>query len=696
MLPQAYTWKKAPFIRVLAPFMAGILWQWYGQCERNIWYITLATGTAAMVAFSCLSLSKKFRYRVVGGIIIMLPFIALGALSVWYHDLRHSAGIPGPQLTTGVTLFATLAEAPAEKTNSLKATAVITGIIDNGNHIAADRKIIIYFRKDSLPVMLQYGSVLVFKKPLQEIQNAGNPAGFDYKRYALFQGITHQVFLARGDYALLPYAGKKWLGNILEKIRQAVLSVLRAYIPGDDEAGLAEALLIGYKNDLDKTLVQSYTNTGVVHIIAISGLHLGLIYWLLVGLLRPLQNTGNARWLRPLIIIAGLWLFSLLAGAQPSILRSAVMFTCIVLGENTGRKSSIYNTLSFSAFLLLCYNPFWLWDLGFQLSYSAVLSIVIFMHPVYNLLYIKNKLLDMLWKMNAVTMAAQVLTVPVSIYHFHQFPNLFLFTNLVAVPLSSAILLGEIFLCMVFFFPWLASLLGHLLSWLISLMNGYIVRIENISFSLWQGLQVTLVQAILMYMLIAGMGYWLLEKSKKGFATAIISTLAFFMLRSYSFCQSATQRKIIIYNIPRFQAIDLVDGRRFLFRGDSSLPGDDFAKNFHLKPSRTLHRLMAADTIAGLWRRKKFTWFYDKLILFADTALDYQPGITPVKLDLLIISKKPKLDIARLAKVFEIKQVVFDSSVHPGTLKNWKKDCEALGLVYHDVSEKGAFVMRLN
>src|SRR4029078_261665 len=140
------------------------------------------------------------------------------------------------------------------------------------------------------------------------------------------------------------------------------------------------------------------------------GLHLGLIYWLLTLILKPLQRK-KVKWLRPALILAGVWLFSLLAGAQPSIIRSAVMFTCIVLADSLTRKSSIFNTLAFSAFLLLCYNPYWLWDVGFQLSYAAVLSIVVFMQPIYNLFYIKNKLLDLIWKLNAVTIAAQILTV---------------------------------------------------------------------------------------------------------------------------------------------------------------------------------------------------------------------------------------------------------------------------------------------
>ena len=180
---------------------------------------------------------------------------------------------------------------------------------------------------------------------------------------------------------------------------------MRTNIKGDKELGLAEALLIGYKDDLDKTLVQSYSNTGVVHIIAISGLHLGLIYWLLNLLLKPLSKRKKWRWLRPIIAVSCLWFFSLLAGGISfhSSIRSHVYLYCcrqIVFA----RKTSIYNTLAVSAFFLLCYNPYWLWDVGFQLSYSAVLSIIIFMQPIYNLFYIKNKFLDFIWKLNAVTL----------------------------------------------------------------------------------------------------------------------------------------------------------------------------------------------------------------------------------------------------------------------------------------------------
>ncbi len=695
LLQPVYFWKKSPFIRLLVPLIIGILTQWHCQLIPVIWYFLFALSTLCLILFQYFPLFSRYRLAFINGFTIFLAFIAIGALLVWLHDVRKTKNWVGHHYTENNYVVAVLNELPAEKNKSFKATASITSLVKNNKTIAVKGKLILYFKKDSLSSSLENGSVVIFKKPLQEIKNSGNPGGFDYKRYSLFNGITHQVYLKTEEFILLPAKNKKWFSSFLDDIREQVLTTLRTNIKGEKEVGLAEALLIGYKDDLDKTLVQSYTNTGVVHIIAISGLHLGLIYWLLVQLLKPMKRHKYVNWVRPVIIICCLWLFSLLAGAQPSILRSAVMFTCIVLGENISKKTSIYNTLAFSAFILLCYNPYWLWDVGFQLSYSAVLSIIIFMRPIYNLLYFKNKIFDFFWKLNAVTLAAQILTLPVSIFHFHQFPCHFLLTNFVAVPLSSAILLGEILLCILSFIPVLALVIGKLLSWLIWLMNAYIERMEALPFSLWDGLQLNIPQVILLFVFITAISFWLLEKKKAGFITALITLLSFFMLRTVSFLIADKQQKIIVYNVPQQRAIDFVNGRNFFFAGDTNLLNNDFARNFHLKPSRIMQRIESASSLNNLMNDKNYYSFASKKIMLLDSSISFHSDTTKYPVDLLVISKNPKLYISQLNKSFAIKQIVFDGTVSPWRSKYWKKDCDSLHISYHDVAEKGAFVMTI-
>ena len=698
-LPVIHVWKKAPFIRFLLPLIAGIVLQWNLQIPPGILWIVLVISSITTITFFLIPFFERYKLSALSGLAVTLLFIALGGLLSWYKNIQHDKNWFGKKYKYENALIVTLIENPVEKTKSYKANASVNYILENDSCIKTKGTIILYFKKDSTLSTLEYGSQLIITKPLQEIKNSGNPGGFDYKRYSLFQGITHQVYLKQDEFEILSTINKNFVQQFLNKSRTKVLSILRKNIKGEKELGLAEALLIGYKDDLDKTLVQSYSNTGVVHVIAISGLHLGLIYWLLILLFKPLQkrkiNSIAIGWLRPIFILTGLWLFSLLAGAQPSVLRSAVMFTCIVLGDSFARRSSIYNTLALSALLLLCTNPYWLWDVGFQLSYAAVLSIVIFMQPIYNLFYTKNKILDLILKLNAVTIAAQILTVPLSIYHFHQFPNYFLLTNFLAVPLSSLIVLGEILLCVVSFIPVIAIFIGKILSLLIWIMNSYIERIEILPFSLLDGLQISILQTILLFGVAAGFGFWLMEKSKAGLKYALAALFGFVVLRTISFIQADNRQQLIVYNVPQKRAIDLIDGRKYFFVGDSDLLADDFIRNFHIKPSRVLHRIEPAINFENYQQPENLIIYNSKKIMTLSETKYFSPLGEKIPVDLLLISGNPKLYFNKLAETFSIKQVVFDGSCPAWKINYWKKDCDLLHISYHDVNEKGAFVMNL-
>ncbi|HEY5969062.1 MAG TPA: ComEC/Rec2 family competence protein [Chitinophagaceae bacterium] len=693
-LPVIHAWKKAPFIRFLLPLIAGIVLQWNLQISPGVLWILLFVSSITTITFFLIPFFERYKLSAVSGLAITLLFIALGGLLSWYKNIQHDKNWFGKKYKNENALIVTLIENPVEKTKSYKGNASVDHILLNDSCIKTKGTIILYFKKDSTLSTLEYGSQLIITKPLQEIKNSGNPGGFNYKRYSLFQGITHQVYLKENEFEILSTTNKEVFKQFINTSREKVLSILRKNIKGEKELGLAEALLIGYKDDLDKTLVQSYSNTGVVHVIAISGLHLGLIYWLLLMLFKPLQKR-KLKLLRPVFILTGLWLFSLLAGAQPSVLRSAVMFTCIVLGDSFARKSSIYNTLALSALLLLCIKPYWLWDVGFQLSYAAVLSIVIFMQPIYNLFYTKNKILDLILKLNAVTIAAQILTVPVSIYHFHQFPNYFLLTNFLAVPLSSLILLGEILLCVVSFIPVIATFIGKILSWLIWIMNSYIERIEILPFSLWDGLQISILQTILLFGVATCFGFWLMEKSKTGLKYALASLFGFVVLRTISFIQANNREQLIVYNVPQKRAIDLIDGRKYLFIGDSDLLADDFIRNFHIKPSRVLHRIEPALNFENYQQQENLIIYNNKKIMTISETKYFAPLDENISVDLLLISGNPKLYFNKLAETFSVKQVVFDGSCPAWKINYWKKDCDLLQIPWHDVNEKGAFVMNL-
>ena len=687
-----YLWNRAPFVRLLISLMTGIILQWHVQFSLNILLLCLFVCSVPIAIYVFLPLKFKYKWTSVNGFILNVLLITFGALLIPLKDIRNNEDWIGHHYKNGSYIIVTLQEPLVQKANSYKALSQVEYVYKNGNCEKQKGRILLYFKKDSSVVQLHYGSQIVFNAALQEIKNAGNPGSFDFKRYSLFQGITHQAYLTQNDFEILPRENKAFLQTFIFKCREWVLTVLKNFIQGEKEQGLAEALLIGYKDDLDKNLIQSYTNTGVVHIIAISGMHLALIYALLLLLTKPIKRKKELRWLRIAIIIGCLWLFSIMAGAQASVIRSAVMFTCIALGEGFERRTSIFNTLALSAFLLLCFNPFWLWDVGFQLSYAAVLSIVIFYKPISNWIVFDNKVMSFIWNTVAISLAAQILTTPVSLYHFHQFPVLFLLTNVLAVPLSSLILYTEIALCLFSFIKPVAATIGWLSEGLIHVMNGYIQRLENISFALWNGFSISMVQTIFLLITISALCYWMMEKERRLFWIALYSLLIFVSIRSFDFWKVYHQNKLIVYNVPKRQAIDFISGRSYNFVGDTDLLCDNFLRNFHLKPSRILHRIEQRQTISIHTKHFDFNKRHVSIIDSTITFLPQQPKQT---IDVFILSKNPRLYISTLLKSFFIGQIVIDSSVPPWKAKLWKHDCDSLGIPCYNVSEKGAFVMNL-
>jgi competence protein ComEC len=493
----------------------------------------------------------------------------------------------------------------------------------------------------------------------------------------------------------LPGRNTNAFADWLTATRDKTLSILKKYIPGKKESGVAEALLSGYRDDLDRDLVRSYSNTGVVHIIAISGLHLGMIYGLLLFMLKPFRKIKWMRWAKPVIILAILWGFSLLAGAAASILRSVVMFSFIVIGESLGRRTNMYNTLAASAFCLLVYNPYFLWDVGFQLSYTAVLSIVLFMKPVYKWMYFENKLLSSIWQLNSITLAAQPFTLPIILYYFHQFPNLFLFTNFIAVPLSGFILYSELLLLIFSSLPWLAPITGKLAAFLISQMNGFIERTDRLPYAVTGNLQVSLYQTILLYFTISCLAWWLLQKNIRGLLTGLGFLCCFTLLNCLIALSHTKQRKLIVYNIPKHSAIDIMEGRGYQCIADNGLLQNTGLQQFHLQPSRVMHGVKEAGTLENTFIHDGMIATSHKTILLINRPVDLPALQRKIPVDIIILSGNPKLWLSRLAAVFDCPQYVFDGSNPLWKIQYWKKDADSLHLRHHSTPEQGAFEVAL-
>lgn len=685
-------WKQAPFTRLLPPFISGIVFRWYWPVPAWLTATLLLVSGTGLLIFSVLQLSARFRFHRVSGGFIHVLLLGIG---IWVVQIHTPAPAFPEETAHPFSGIATLRAPLAEKTHTWQTTATISRMAGGQQPAAVPEKVILYFPKDSLAASLHHGDRLVLRKQLQPIRNLGNPAGFDYRRYCAGHQLRYQAYLQPGDWQPLHQNTRSWLVQLMDHTRTSVITSLRRYIPDSTAAGLAEALLIGYRNDLDSELRQSFARTGVIHIIAISGLHLGIVYWLLSLVFKPLTRHRNTRWLAPFLTIAGLWFFSLLAGGTPSVLRAAVMFSFIVIGQHLHRPVSVYNSLAASAFLLLCYNPFWLWDVGFQLSYTAVLSIVLFTKPVYGLFFFRYRLPDRIWKLLSITLAAQVLTAPLTIYYFHQLPLLFPLTNLIAIPLATLILFGGLLLCATAFIPAIAAVTGWCLYYLIHGLTGYISQINRLPFASWSHLSISLVQLVCLWLFLAGLAIAWLQKKRQGIWMGLAGLLCFACLRTTDFYQASRQQQIIVYNVPHHRAIDFISGRDYIFRGDRLLEKAGPLRRSYLEPARIRYRLRPAPT-APLVQYHQLCRFANQQVLLIDRTPELPAVIHKIHIDLVILSHNPPLLIAELTRVFDCGRIIMDASNSRTRIRQWQADCKKMQVPYFSIPDSGAFVMPVN
>lgn len=293
----------------------------------------------------------------------------------------------------------------------------------------------------------------------------------------------------------------------------------------------------------------------------------------------------------------------------------------------------------------------------------------------------------------AISLAAQLLTFPVCIYYFHQFPNLFLITNIIAVPLSGIILYAEIALIAFSWVPFPGVYIGKLVSSLVWVMNKIILWINEFSFAVWDKIPATVLSTWLLYAVVIGLSAWLISKNKKYVQPTLLCFFTFVLLHTYNSWQTLNQHKIIVYNVPRYQAIDFVNGTNYQFVGDSVLLEDGLLQNFHLKPGRIALQLSdRKDSLENFFHHEMFYQFQGKRIMIVDKPFAIGAPDRKIDIDLVIISGNPQLSISQLARSVNCNRVIFDASNPLWKIERWRKECNALQLPSHAVSADGAFV----
>ena len=661
-------WHQAPFTRLLFPLITGIITCYYllhGVCTnaqiQTTLYLLVGVSISGLLITAQLSSFKKYRYRFIQGIFLQIVFASLGIAAM--QNMLQARDQETALLAAskkGTIYIMRLIEPLQLKNKTYKTVAIIESIGTAQHEIKTRIKIIVHIAVDSsqnIVTFLSAGRYIATTTQPNPVPDTHNPGGFNYKEWLFRNEITHQLYLAKGSWAMLP---TKKSNQYLQVLQQKIRNHLQQNITGKQEKAVAAALLIGYKQDIDSDLMKAYSNTGVIHVIAISGLHLGLIYGLLIGIFSWMPDSIIKKWTAPPIMLLVLWGFALLTGAGPSIIRAAVMFSFIIIATIVKQNSSILNALAASAFFLLLLHPFYLWDIGFQLSYAAVLSIVLYQKNIFDSIYFKYKWMQACWQLNAVTLSAQVLTLPLVVYHFHQFPNYFLFSNFIVVPLSSIILYGCLLILPLGSFAYLGKALSVATSSLISCMNWIIQKMNALPFATTNNLEINTAEVLLFFTIIVCFTLFIQTQKNKWFYTGLIALLAGCGIHSCKQIEAARQTTLTVWFVPKTTKITI----RYGLQKETLFPIGNSA--FTIGQTRFL-------SIGQMPSPKN------------------SPTPAP-KVDILLISNLPKSPIPLLAKQFKRSLYVFDSSIPLWKMQAWKKEAEGLHLRHHFVSQQGAFV----
>jgi competence protein ComEC len=676
-MQEALNHKKIPFFRIGICMVAGILSDEFITHCLFPWFILATSSILILSAFYFFTPALSWRIGYIKGIAIILLLCSFGGICNQLRSPKNRNHTIDNYPFHGLLINE---EGKHTKTNT-RYEVDIFSIDKNKFHFLSKGYLYTYPTKGKT---IKQGDFLITNNRVREIVQKNNPGAYNFSRQSSLKGIFYTININDTlEYELINH-NKDRLKTFIEKSRMHIIAILRSSLNNKQTIGLAEAMLIGFRDDLDKELLSSYINTGVVHIIAISGMHLGLIFLIINFFTKILIGKKRTSISGILITIPILWLFSLLTGGSASVIRSAIMLSLILISTFLKKSSNGLNTLLASAFILIVHNPSILYDLGFLLSYAAVLSILIFDPLIKKLVYVKNGILKKGWEMISITLAAQILTTPISIFYFHQFPILFLFTNLVAIPLSSVILLSEIALCVFWQIGIPPYAIANTVNTLITFLNNYIHYMEKIPFGMIKHIYIDISSMLLIYGVIFA-AYVLCKKynsiNLKLFCWSILLFSTTHLLETLIHHQ---KNRIIVLDILNHSCIVVQHGKKAVILGDNTL-------------------FLNRDKFDEIKEQIGYAFWIKKFQL---KKLPQQPCIITLQANQLIgpskvphtpisiLSGNPRLHLNDLTQlIHENNMLIIDHSNKVWKIRQWEKEADKLLLRFNSIAEKGPYIL---
>lgn len=681
-------------VRITAFLVAGVLAAIYFPGLLSFKQATIVIGCLTVFYFGSRLLLPSNLTGVLTGLLGLCATAFIGYALLQLKTDKHRADHL-LNIHDSITAYtAIVRSAPEPKSKSWKIEIEVTSVKTNQWHTATG-KVLLYVSKKVGSMDWNYGDQLLVLGSPQFLRLPANPAEFDFKRYLSFKNVFHQQYVLPQNVRWIAAPTKKGFIYYSHKVRKWAIEQLNANVTSEHGQAIAAALILGVTDGIDTDLQNAYAASGAMHVLAVSGLHVGIIYAMLLLLLKPISKFRGSKWAVAFISLIVLWGFAFVTGLSPSVLRAVTMFSFVAIARPFGQRTNIYNTLAASAFVLLLYNPYLVMSVGFQLSYLAVLGIVYLQRPIYNLWEAPTKVGDWVWQITCVSIAAQIATFALGLLYFHQFPVYFLISNLFVIPLSTGVLVLGVLLLLVTFVSPVAWLVGKILTSLIYLLNQTVFLTEKLPFSLINGIYISTFQCLLLMGVLISIILLFEFRKIKWLCVAAILVMIFSAIQWVHFNEYFSRKQFVVYAISGHSACEQIESGNAIFLADSALLRDEERIRFHVRPNR-LQQGVDNITTRQITKGKgdstiQFLYWCGKSIAMVSDRRAKWPQ--KLSVDFLIVSKNAFPFTNKMRQRLQIRTFIIDETNTTAYSAKLTKFAQASNSNVHDIKQQGAFVL---
>lgn len=690
----------APFVRLLLVYLFGIGLGFHFEPIVYVYFCLITSAVLCICSFFVIVLVKRFEnfksYKYLS-ILFYLFLFFIGWSLVWRSHPNILAIHFSHQQSQA--LIGYIDDEPKITKTTIRFPLKITQVLYDGTEILSQGNLLVNIRFDTLSAEFlsefQYGNEFIVPSRYSLVNSPYNPNEFDYQSYLAKHLIWHQTNLSVDDLVKTGLEKGNYFINHALLFRQRMIKKFGQSFNNADALAIVSALVLGYRNELDQEIINTFSATGTIHVLSVSGLHVGIIFFVFSTLLFWMKR-GSLKIIRALFLITLVWMYAFITGLSPSALRASIMISFGIVALTVARRSNIYNTISASTFFLLLYNPNFITDIGFQLSYLSVLGIV-YLYPKLNtLMIIKNKILATLWSYSAISISAQLVTFPLVLFYFHVFPVYFLPANiLIILPATWVLYLGILVLLMPFgtIHSWFSWVLENL----ISLMNKILLLIEQLPYAVLKGIWIAPWQYLLIYALLFGFTSFLFFKKKNTIYIIVGCSLLLLSGRTIKVMKSQSLDEIRIYNVYRNLAIGFFDQRGAVIFTDS-LTENSNRFQYSVKPDidASGHTSQIRFINQGEPVRQHNLLISNNIIQFNNKSLlvysEEQLLIDSTSIDLLYIRNSSKIDLQQMQRNIQFKKIILDASNNDWYIKEIEKEAENLGVPVYILKNNFAYV----